>query len=401
MTSFVRTCIAAAAIALAGCTTNPPLLFGDTTTFGLRIGNDTATSGGAVSLGYKEQSVAIVPVSILNGQGRVRLLHGRDDTKAKDQDQRSDAMSVFASFESKRVKDSSASTTSGTTPGSSASTTSGATPGPSAPAPSGTTPGSPTTPVIELGQVFSTGLAAQRIALGFSCQKQSGGRCEPTAAQAALDAADAAQAAAGKADSAAGAASAAAGAASAAAADLRLAIASGQPVMVAQTAEAAPSQATASSDRPYQSPLVFMRTDVVGFDIGGSLAQQGLQFVLGAGFRNVAAIPVAAQGAGGEVVRISGKGAEGDGEQLDTLSVIGQFKSSTATQGLDFGLERYFATGIAARSLGDGLASAIEVASAKAAAAAKAEPQAGSGASAATVSATAPASSPSATLASN
>ena len=38
------------ALALAGCGTTPPLYFADTTSFGIRLGTETTTAGGSVSV---------------------------------------------------------------------------------------------------------------------------------------------------------------------------------------------------------------------------------------------------------------------------------------------------------------------------------------------------------------
>jgi hypothetical protein len=304
MMDSLRGSMVAAMLALAGCSTNAPLMFGDSTTFGLRLGNDTVTSGGSVSLGYKAQSVAVVPVSVLNDKGEPKLIkgHGRSND---------DAMSVFAVFESN------SSTPADTT----ASNT------------------------VRLGQVFSTGLAAQALTLGYSCRERADTDCTKTATTTALEAAAAA-------DRAATAATQAAEKAAVAAAKT-MAGASAEPRPAAQV-----QTATTATDRPYQAPLLFLRTDVVGIDIGGSLAQQGLQFNLGYSNRNIALIPTHATGSGGRVFKITGGKGSQDASD-DALSVLGQFRANTQTTRLGYGLDRYFATGVAARNLGDGIAAAI------------------------------------------
>jgi len=273
--------LACVALALTGCTTNPPLMFGDVTTFGLRLGNDTSTMGGSVSLGYKAQSVAIVPVSVLDADGNVLLLKGSEKVRVGES-AKSDAMSVFAAFDSRS--------------GSAADSRSSQ---------------------VALGQVFSTGLAAQSLTVGLcpTCPKNPG-RGEPDV---------------------------------------------GNAVSSTSKARARDSkrEASAATSSPYQSPLLFMRSDVVGIDIGGSLAQQGLQFVIGDSNRNLALIPVAARNGWDKAVPITGDAAEQDGSQLDTLSVIGQFKAETNTAQLNVGLQRYFATGVAARNLSDALKEAV------------------------------------------
>ncbi len=266
----------ATALTVAGCATNPPLMFGDTTTYGLRLGNDTATGGGSVSLGYKAQSIAVVPVSVLDENGKAWLLKGHGE------DRGADAMSVFASFES------SASTPAGT----------------------------PKTSTVRLGQVFSTGLAAQSLTAGYLCREGGSSTCT---APEVLPA----------------------------------------PLSPAQAVQTAATTATAT-DRPYQAPLLFLRTDSVGIDIGGSLAEQGLQFNLGYTNRNLALIPVYATAAGQKIVRVAASaGGDAEGRPADAMSVLGQFKVNTETTQLGLGLERYFATGVAARNLGNSIKAAI------------------------------------------
>ncbi|CAN7713480.1 hypothetical protein LJR290_005979 [Variovorax sp. LjRoot290] len=318
MNTFIPGYLSALALSsLAGCSaTNPPLMFGDTTTFGVRLGNDTATGGASVSLGYKAQSIAVVPVSVLDETGTPRLLKGHAQGQAENGD-KVDAMSVFASFES------------------------------AAPA-----SGTPQESTVRLGQVFSTGLAAQSLTMGYVCRENADPGCTRTAATTALQSAASADAAAASATSAARAANSAAAKVASALAD--------RPIRVVESAKREVESAVPASDRPYQSPLLFLRTDVVGIDIGGSLAQQGLQFSLGYNNRNLALIPVYAQGAGKKVVRITGRTEADDGEpSLDVLSVMGQFKTNTQTTRLGFGLDRYFATGVAARNLGQSVGAAI------------------------------------------
>jgi len=264
----------ATALTVAGCATNPPLMFGDTTTYGLRLGNDTATGGGSVSLGYKAHSIAVVPVSVLDENGKAWLLKGHGE------DRGADAMSVFASFESAA----------------------------SAPA------GAPKASTVRLGQVFSTGLAAQSLTAGYLCREAGLSTC--TAPEV---------------------------------------LPSHLPV-----AQSVQTAATTATDRPYQAPLLFLRADSVGIDIGGSLAEQGLQFNLGYTNRNLALIPVYATAAGQKVVRVAASaGGDAEGGPADAMSVLGQFKVNTETTQLGLGLERYFATGVAARNLGNSIKAAI------------------------------------------
>lgn len=277
---------------MAGCAaTNPPLMFGDSTTFGLRLGNDTATAGGSVSLGYKAQSVAVVPVSMLGADGIPRLLNGHGD------DGLHDALSVFASFKSTAADKE----------------------------------GDKSTQTIRLGQVFSTGLAAQALTLGYLCRERTEVSCGKTAAENAKDAA-AVRAAAPP--------------------------AAARPTPAPGTATTGP----VADDRPYQAPLLFLRTDVLGFNIGGSLAEQGLKFDLGYTNRNLALIPVVAAGSGGKAVGLLGHVEPSDTAARplqDAYSVMGQFDTNTETARLGFGLERYFATGVAAYNLSESMRSVI------------------------------------------
>lgn len=290
--------MAAIGALMTGCAaTNPPLMFGDSTTFGLRLGNDTATAGGSVSLGYKAQSVAVVPVSVLNEAGVPKLLNGHGD------DGLHDALSVFASFKSTAADK-------------------GA---------------DKSTQTVRLGQVFSTGLAAQALTLGYLCRERTEASCSKTAAENAIEAAALRSAAAP---------------------------AGARPTPSAQVAAAT---GPVEDDRPYQAPLLFLRSDVVGINIGGSLAEQGLKFDLGYTNRNLALIPVFAAGSGRKVVGLFGSvEAVGTATAVptarplqDAYSVMGQFDTSTETARLGFGLERYFATGVAAYNLSESMRSVI------------------------------------------
>lgn len=289
MKPFARRLALVAALSVAGCAVNPPLMFGDVTTFGIRLGNDTATGGGSVSLGYKAQSIAVVPVSVLDDTGTPRLLRGHGQGY-DELGEVTDAMSVFASFESDA----------------------------GLPEVGGK---------VRLGQAFSTGMAAQELTMGYICREVGAIVCASWVQQLAEQAA----------------------------------LRSKAPPSASRPSKTSEqAQAPDRTGRPYQSPLLFLRTDVVGIDLGGSLAEQGLQFVLGYRNRNLALIPVYAEGAGNAVVRIVGKSETDNGEDaLDALSVLGQFRTNTSTAKLDLGLERYFATGVAARNLGTSLRTAI------------------------------------------
>lgn len=261
-----------AAALTAGCAVNPPLLFADQVTYGIGIGNDTASAGASVSLGYKHRSLAVVPVSVLKETGQAAAVRAADGASTG-----SDALSVFAVFEN-----------------------------------SATTPAGGT-PRVRVGQIFSTGLAAQAVAQGFECRHNGTAAAACGTGEAASRTASAAKPA---------------------------------PVATAQ----------AGDDRPYQMPLIFSRNDVFGLDIGGAVAEQGVSFSLGFTTRNLALVPVVAPSAGARLTSLFGSG---DAGESDSYSVVGQFESNTETRGLGIGLERFFATGVAAVKLGRGIRSAL------------------------------------------
>lgn len=328
--------VGSTALLLAGCSvTNPPLMFGDIVTYGLRLGNDESTGGGSVALGVKMQSVAIVPVTYLNENDEIKYLNGRSANRLE-----RDGMSVFASFESHAPQDKMDSAGNA---------------------------------IVDLGQVFSTGLAAQAITRGYVCRQTTDNCVQLEQQQEAANKKreerdkevakareerrkEAAQARLDR--------------------EARL-----LPIRLEEEtrrmqlglvdkgqADAKKEKPGADSDNaridvekaPYQKPLLFARTDVIGIDIGGSLAQQGLQFVLGYTGRNLALIPTTTRSDKGKVASIMGIDEDGDGPPaMDAFSVLGQFKANTEIRRLGFGLERYFATGFAARNLGDGVGMAI------------------------------------------
>jgi hypothetical protein len=294
---------AASAAGLLGCAANPPLMFGDTTTVGLRLGNDTATIGGSVSFGYKAHSIALVPVSILDGAGTVKRLLG-NGVGVDGNGQETDAMSVFASFEL-------------LAPASTASAAAGN---------------------VRLGQVFATGLAAQSLGLGYACRGWSALPCGSTPSIAVAAAAEAKAAAERASQSA------------------RQAESAARSARSGVGPEPSAKSTKAPTGTPYQSPLVFLRTDVYGVDIGGSMAEQGLLFTLGYNNRNLAFIPTYATAGDGSVVPIFGGSKDSNGEfdndvPTDAMSVLGQFKGNTETAKLGLDLGRYFATGVAARHI--------------------------------------------------
>lgn len=284
------------------------LIFADNATFGLKLGSNTAANGGSVTLGYKNHSVAIVPMSVLDDTGNAKQLSSLDEGAR-------DAISVFAVFDAS---------------------------------------GQGRTSPINTGQMFSTGVAAQQLTRGYLC------RSHPQAAQCAASGPAAAVAQDGGASAsdklAAKSALAAASSAVAAAASAKSAAASASVAARVPKLASGQNDTTPSSD-PYQWPLVFGRTDVLGFDIAGSASEQGASFVLGLGIRNLALVPTYSPNRSGQVT--GGLYANSEEIAQDAFSVLGQFSASTKTTELGFGIERYFATGIAAQNLSRAIAAAV------------------------------------------
>ena len=300
-----------AACGLTACSSNPPLLFSDSVSFGLQLGTDAAAAGGAVTLGLKIRSLAVVPVSTIDDTGVARAIRGSGGNDV-------DALSVFASFNS-----------------------------------SADSPTADNASSVKVGQMFATGTAAQLLTQGLACHM--GASSCPT-----KDKTPAAETA-----------SALAAAKSAKAASASADAASTSAAMAAASAKAAqdavvqpnPPAVVSATDRPYQRPLVYARSDTLGIDISGSTAVQGTTFTLGYSTQNLALVPVVAAGAGGKVSGLNGRDGD-DKTGKDAFSVLGQFNASTQTNKLGYGLDRYFATGVAAQHLADGMRASL--ASAKA-----------------------------------
>lgn len=123
--------LAAATLCLAGCVTVPmaPLVYGSKTVGGLDIATNTgANPGVSISIGYKRDDLALVPVAVLEKKGqadeKLTIVTGRDkddepatgaDTqadKARGGNRSKDAMSVFGSFEGRGMAGASTQTTS-------------------------------------------------------------------------------------------------------------------------------------------------------------------------------------------------------------------------------------------------------------------------------------------------
>jgi len=98
-------------------------------------------------------------------------------------------------------------------------------------------------------------------------------------------------------------------------------------------------------------PLVFGQSHTVGLSIGGSATDQGVDLTLGYKDKNVAIVPVTIKQRDGNSTQIKANATK---DHLDALSVLGQFElKSDATQA-NVGLGKFFATGMAAKTLADG-----------------------------------------------
>ena len=125
-----RMVMMAVGLALAGCSpvANPPLLFGQTHTVGIAVHGSTTTQGADLTVGYRDFDIAIVPVTATNAAtGEVVPI--RSNVRGVDGGVGTNALSVLGQFD---VRAESAA------------------------------------PGVGLGKFFATGLAADKLADGFS-----------------------------------------------------------------------------------------------------------------------------------------------------------------------------------------------------------------------------------------
>jgi hypothetical protein len=131
--------VALSVVATASCQqlSNPPLIFGQTHTVGITIAGSPAEQGGELTLGYRDRDLALVPVSVPQGDGVSTQLESHvfgNHRSAADQPDK-DAFSVLGQFDV-------------STEGREAK--------------------------VGLGKFFATGLAARRLADGFACALSDG-----------------------------------------------------------------------------------------------------------------------------------------------------------------------------------------------------------------------------------
>jgi len=90
---------AAVAAMLGGCGSvpNPPLVFAQSQTLGVTVAASPATQGGEFTVGFRDWNLAVVPVTVTQGDGTVTSLTASANESA-DQDFQ-DAFSTLGQFE--------------------------------------------------------------------------------------------------------------------------------------------------------------------------------------------------------------------------------------------------------------------------------------------------------------
>lgn len=92
------------------------------------------------------------------------------------------------------------------------------------------------------------------------------------------------------------------------------------------------------------TPLVFGQALTVGITIAGTVPDQGGELTLGYKEKSIAVVPV----------QPSSKAPDANGTHEDALSVLGQFEVEAKAGSPSVSLGRFFATGLAAKTLADG-----------------------------------------------
>lgn len=105
------------------------------------------------------------------------------------------------------------------------------------------------------------------------------------------------------------------------------------------------------------APLIFGQAITVGVSIGSAPTGQTPEFTLGYRDANLAIIPTLMTGADGGNEQIGGTVAAATDPATDAFSTFGQFEGSM--EGAKVGLNKFFATGLAAQKLADGFACAV------------------------------------------
>lgn len=99
------------------------------------------------------------------------------------------------------------------------------------------------------------------------------------------------------------------------------------------------------------TPLFFGQAQTVGITIATAPQQGGGELTLGYRDTNIAVIPVSVSQGDGKSTQLKAKAGAG---HEDTLSVLGQFEVEADGTAAKVGLGKFFATGLAAKTLADG-----------------------------------------------
>lgn len=281
---------------LCGCASyKNQLVFGESSDLSIAI--HPAPEGGLnFNVGYKQTDIAVVPVAAIDSTGH---LEQRSASETGDDKGRRDAVSVFGQFSASSSRSNAA----------------------------GDQPRR-----VSFGRFFATGIAAQKLAEGYTDGWTNGvSTQDPAPAAAASDAkpsAEPAKASAGE-----------------------------KPAPDAKATQNVTNNQQPSEILP---ALVFGQYDMFGLNLGYSGTPGSADFALGYSGRNIAIMPLFGEDSKG--FHALGSGADG---AKDAFSVVGQFKADTSANAPDVGLDRFFATGMAAQKLSAGLKKRIAASIAK------------------------------------
>lgn len=293
-------------LGLCACASSgTPLIFGSTTTFGMTVNGTPDAQGFDFTLGYKDKNLAIVPVAVTT-DGRVEEMHAW----SKACGDKRDALSVFGQFTSKG--DRSLLSDSGSEANAAKSSKG----------------------QVKLDRFFATGIAASHLANGYRKGMAETSTTDNNEC-------------------------------------------SKQQANSGTTEQASGNEHTSSSPEKTGAShqirrLIYAQSATIGIGISvqTSTSEQGPNFTLGYSGRDIAVIPTMDWHSNGNSARLTsrdqlkrdGRAAKNpsDSGEVDAYSVFGQFSATTSTQSIDFGLSRFFSTGLAARNLADGFEALID-----------------------------------------
>lgn len=328
-------------VLLSGCAgQKEKLYFAESHEFGFTAKANPTGSTDFV-IGYKQTDLAVIPVAVLESDGNIE--QRRSTNKEGKYRDRRDTLSVFGQF--------------------------------SADSTATTDDGGKTKKEVKFGRFFASGLAAENLAKGFSegwhlASDAGTGKTASDSAQVAKTAAQDAKKAAQDAKKAADEADNSAKNAKTALGEMV------GDVVAKQLAENKVPEPN-SPDIPKKirtkptdgvtarvlDPLIFGQYDSLGIELSADLSNLsnpvGGNFVLGYSGRNFAIIPVLAERNDGTYAKLGSKNennlSDGKNEDKDAYSVVGQFKANADRNAPNLHLDRFFATGMAATYLSEGL----------------------------------------------